>query len=61
MLYMVASDKAQERRAEIILKYYATFKEALTSMGFIGKIPTLLEFNVELLSAGFLGKLPQFL
>lgn len=56
MLYMVTSDKAREHRVEIVCKYYEAFKRNLTDMGFIGKVPTLLDFNVELISSGFLGE-----
>lgn len=54
LLYMIASQEAlTEHRTEIIQHYYQEFVRTLKEVGFMSKVPGLLDLNIELLKNGF--------
>lgn len=57
LLYMIASTETRvNHRAEIVTHYFTEFNATLNKLGFMGTVPSLNEFNIELLKNGFLGK-----
>lgn len=52
----MANTEARTRRDEIIKYYYDEFTKTLKSVGFLGRIPTLLDLNLEILKNGAMGK-----
>jgi hypothetical protein len=55
LLYLVASQEAREHhRLEIVACYYQELVRALKSIGFMSKLPGMLDLNVELQKNGFL-------
>lgn len=53
--------EARERRQDVVLHYYKEFTSTLKKIGYLGKVPTLLDLNLELLQNGDLGKFNRFL
>ncbi|XP_055642219.1 uncharacterized protein LOC129779011 [Toxorhynchites rutilus septentrionalis] len=54
-LYLVCDRETRDNhRQELIYHYHLALVETLTKIGFLGKIPTLLDLNCDLLRCGFL-------
>uniref|UniRef100_A0A1Y9H2E3 CHK kinase-like domain-containing protein n=1 Tax=Anopheles dirus TaxID=7168 RepID=A0A1Y9H2E3_9DIPT len=50
LLDMIPSQEVKDKyRSELILMYYQHYSDFLKRMGFLGKIPTLLDLQIELL------------
>lgn len=56
MIMIANAECRQKHRDELLGVYYAQFAATLTDLGFLGKIPTLLDFQVEVLKNGLLGE-----
>lgn len=56
LFYMVGNIDARARRTEMLQEYYTEFESTLKRLGYLGRIPTLHDFNVEILSHGIIGK-----
>ncbi|XP_063709154.1 uncharacterized protein LOC134837698 [Culicoides brevitarsis] len=54
LLFNMANIDARARREEIIQYYYNEFAATLKKIGFLGKIPSLLDLNLEILKNGVL-------
>uniref|UniRef100_A0A336M177 CSON009903 protein n=1 Tax=Culicoides sonorensis TaxID=179676 RepID=A0A336M177_CULSO len=52
LLYMMLNTEARERRQDVLLHYYNEFSSTLKKIGYLGRIPTLLDLNMELLING---------
>lgn len=55
---MICNAEARERRTELLQCYYDQFSATLKQLGYLGRIPTLHDFNVEILRNGIVGKNP---
>lgn len=56
ILYLVASTDIQRLyKTELITFYYNELKVTLKQMGYLSKIPSMLDLQLELLQNGFLG------
>lgn len=53
-LNAISGENCQKLRGDIISYYHEEFKKTLLSFGFLKRIPTLLDLNVELLKTGCL-------
>lgn len=51
----MANTEARTRREEIVQYYYEEFVKTLKKIGFLGRIPTLLDLNLEMLKNGAMG------
>lgn len=57
LIYMIAdTDCRQHHRDQLIKSYHNEVVNTLNSLGFLGKIPTLIEIHIEMLKNGYLGK-----
>lgn len=57
LLYMVSNNEAREENRNRLMKaYHDQFVQTLHGLGHLGKIPTLLDFQVEQLRHGIIGK-----
>lgn len=52
---MICDAEARERRMEMLQCYYEEFATTLKKLGYMGRIPTLHDFNVEVLINGTMG------
>lgn len=58
LLYLWIDDSLRlEYREEILYRYHLEFKESLTKLNCVKKIPSLLDLQLELLKAGPYGKI----
>lgn len=56
LLYLVADRECREKHRDRLIKdYHDQFKGTLTSLGYLGAVPSLLDFQIELLKAGPIG------
>lgn len=54
---MIAGNEArEEHRNQLLATYHEQFTRTLSGLGFLGKVPALLDFQVELLQNGIMGK-----
>lgn len=51
---MISDENRRTRRAEIIHDYHNEFSSTLKRLGFIGRIPTLLDLQMDLTKHGFM-------
>lgn len=56
---MIDNEVRVQHRHELITHYYNEFTATLKEIGYLGKVPTLIDLNVEMLKKGSLGKCPQ--
>ncbi|XP_063706889.1 uncharacterized protein LOC134835833 [Culicoides brevitarsis] len=52
--FMVCNAEARERRAEMMQYYYDEFSGTLKKLGYLGRIPTLLDINIDYLKNGII-------
>lgn len=55
LIFSMANTEGRERREEIIQFYYDEFAATLKKVGYLGRIPTLLDLNLEILKNGGIG------
>lgn len=54
---MIADEECNEKHRDQLLKvYHDQFKGTLIELGYLKKIPTLLDFQKEMLTNGIMGK-----
>lgn len=57
LLYMIADEECNDKHRDQLLKvYHDQFKGTLIELGFLKKIPTLLDFQREMLTNGLMGE-----
>lgn len=57
LFYLICNADARERRVELLESYHEEFKSTLKNLGYLGRIPTLHDFNLDLLKNGAMGEL----
>ena len=59
LLYVISDREVRDQNRNQILKvYHDQFTETLNGLGYLGKVPTMLNFQVELLRNGLIGESP---
>lgn len=58
-MYGMCSQDARDKREHLIQVYHKQFSDVLQRIGFMKKIPSVLDLQVELLRNGLVGKLTR--
>lgn len=53
---MIDNEVRVQHRHELMTHYYNEFTATLKKIGYLGKVPTLVDLNVEMLRKGSFGK-----
>lgn len=56
MIMIANAECRQKHRDELLGVYHGAFVATLRDLGFLEKIPTLLDFQIEVLRSGLIGK-----
>lgn len=59
LFFIVCNAEARERRMELLQAYHGELEASLKRLGYLGRIPTLHDLNLEILKNGAMGKLPD--